>query len=94
MSERPQPTFDPDAAARAVADHLPEVVTPQIDIQDLEHKPSPETRVSRKGVAVEPPGATPNREPHIDMTDFEKEDEKARSAVAEFEEQFAKLPPG
>ena len=85
MSERPQPTFDPDAAARAVADHLPEVVTPQIDIQDLEHKPSPETRVSKKGVAVEP---------HIDMTDFEKEDEKARSAVAEFQEQFGKLPPG
>ena len=34
MPERPQPTFDPDAAARAVADHLPEVATPVIEFQD------------------------------------------------------------
>jgi len=92
MPERPQPTFDPDTAARAVADHLPDVVTPQIDIQDLEHKPSSETRVSKKGVAVRTPSA--DREPHLDLADLEKEDQKARDAVAEFEEQFKKLPPG
>lgn len=83
MPERPQPTFDPDAAARAVADHLPEVVTPQIDIQDLEHKPSAQTRPSRR-----------DEEPHLDLADLEKEDQKTRDAVAKFEEQFRKLPPG
>jgi hypothetical protein len=77
MPERQQPTFDPDSAARAVVDHLPEVVTPQIDIQDLEHEPK------SKG-----------EEPRLDLADLEKEDEKARDAVAEFEKQFQKLPPG
>ena len=36
MPDRRQPTFDPDAAARAVADHLPEVATPVIELQAIE----------------------------------------------------------
>src|SRR5262245_27789911 len=30
------------------------IETPVIDIQDVAHKPSPETRVSNKGVKIEP----------------------------------------
>jgi len=39
MPERRQPEFDPDAAVRAVADDLPDIETPVINIQDLEPKP-------------------------------------------------------
>ncbi len=76
MPDRKQPTFDPDAAARAVADHLPEVATPIIELQPvLEDQPEDE-------------------QPRMDLTDLEKEDQKAREEIAKFEEQFGKLPPG
>lgn len=76
MPDRRQPTFDPDAAARAVADHLPEVATPVIELQAIrEDQPEEEA-------------------PHVDLTELEKEDQKAREEIAKFEEQFRKLPPG
>ena len=39
MPERRQPEFDPDAAIRAVADELPDIETPVINIQDLARNP-------------------------------------------------------
>lgn len=77
MTDRKQPTFDPDAAARAVADHLPEVATPIIELQAIIQEDQP---------ADEPP--------QMDLTDLEKEDQKAREEIAKFEEQFRNLPPG
>jgi hypothetical protein len=85
MPDRQQPTLDTP----------PLIETPVIDIQDLEHKPGPETRVNTKGIDVKPDSRAPlmaeleKLEKHL-----EKEDEKARDAVAEFEEQYRKLPPG
>jgi hypothetical protein len=73
----------------------PEIQTPVIDIQDLEHRPSSETRVNTKVVENKPDSQSPlmaeleNLERHL-----EKEDEKAREAVADFERQYTKLPPG
>jgi hypothetical protein len=75
--------------------HLPErdaefpfIETPVIDIQDLEHQAEPGTRVNSKGVKVEP------RMDELPEMDLEKEDEKAREAIAKFEESISKQPPG
>ena len=78
MSDRRQPEFDPDAAIRAVADDLPDIETPVIHIQDLEHNPQPDTRVNNSGVKVKPPTLT-------------DEDERVLEALAEFEKEYAKL---
>ena len=55
MPERREPEFDPDAAVRAVAEGLPDIETPVIDIQDLARNPKPDTRVNNSGVKVPPP---------------------------------------
>ena len=67
---------------------FPFIETPVIDIQDLEHNAEPGTRVNDKGVKVEP------RVDELPEMDLEKEDEKAREAIAKFEESIAKQPPG
>ena len=59
----------------------PQIETPVIQIQDLEYRPGPETRVNDSGVRVLP------------QIDLSKEDDQAREAVAKLEEQYAKLPP-
>ena len=54
MRERPQPDPVPaDDPPPHPAEPL-KIDTPVIDIQDLEHKPGPDTRVSNKGVRIEP----------------------------------------
>ena len=78
MSERRQPEFDPDAAIRAVADDLPDIETPVINIQDLEHNPQPDTRVSKSGVKVRP-------------RMLPDDDQEVREAIAAFEKEYAKL---
>jgi hypothetical protein len=52
------------------------IETPVIDMQDLEHNPGPQTRVSNKGMRIEPTmdGSA--------IRDFAKEDE---AALAELE---------
>ncbi|MBC8025599.1 MAG: hypothetical protein H7Y89_06390 [Steroidobacteraceae bacterium] len=35
-------------------DDIPKIDTPVIDMQDLEHNPSPETRVNTMGIKVRP----------------------------------------
>ena len=54
MEERRQPSFDPEAAARAIADgNLPGLHTPVIDVQDLEHQSWPDARIGR-GARADP----------------------------------------
>jgi hypothetical protein len=93
MQTRQEPKFDPEAAARAVADSLPGIETPVIDIQDLEHKPGPDTRVNNSGIEVQPdPDPDPADRP---MTEEQlaEADEAALEALAKFEESLKKLPP-
>jgi hypothetical protein len=61
---------------------IPDIKTPVIDIQDLEHKAEPDTRVDNAGVRVLP------------QLDLSKEDEKARKAIEELERSLKEQPPG
>ena len=54
-------------------DEQPQIETPVIDMQDLEHQPHDETRVSNAGVEVLP------------QIDLSKDDEKARKAIEELD---------
>ena len=63
-------------------DDPPQIDTPIIDIQDLEYKPSSATRVSNKGVKIEP------------TIDELPEDEEARESITDFEELLERRPPG
>jgi hypothetical protein len=80
MPQRPLP--DPNT---------PEIETPVIRIQDLEHQPNADTRVNTKGMKVSPPDSPL---PALELGDMEKEDAKVREAIEEFEDQYRKLPPG
>ena len=97
MQEHPRDA-DPEAT--------PQIDTPVIDMQDLEHTPVRGARVSNAGLKVRQ-----RDEPHIsddplaeipeikdehtlpDDPMFAREDEKAREAVEEFEESLKRLPP-
>jgi hypothetical protein len=63
-------------------DDPPQIDTPIIDIQDLEHKPSPTTRVSNKGVRIEP------------TIDELPDDDETHESIAEFEQLLERQPPG
>jgi hypothetical protein len=78
MPERRQPEFDPDAAVRAVADDLPEIETPVINIHDLEPKPQFRARANDSGVKVLPPMPP-------------EDEQEVRDALAEFEREYEKL---
>ena len=85
----------------------PQIDTPVIDMQDLEHRPAHATRVNTAGLRVRPRRGEPHisddpledipeiRDEHTLPEDpmFAREDEKARDAVAEFEESLKRLPP-
>jgi hypothetical protein len=62
--------------------------TPVIDMQDLEHNPTPQTRVPDTGVTIEPKLDTD------DLRDFAKEDEAMFKALEEIEKQISQRPPG
>ena len=64
------------------------IETPVIDVQDLEHKATPQTRVSNKGVRIEP------SIDHMDTRDLAKDDEAAIEALEEFERRLKEQPPG
>jgi hypothetical protein len=64
-------------------DITPQIDTPVIDMQDLEHRPAPATRVNNAGVRIAPP----------DEAIYAREDEKAREAIAKFEEELKRSPP-
>jgi len=78
MAEKPQPDPVPaDDPPPHPAEPL-QIDTPVIDMQDLEHKPGPDTRVSSKGVRIEPTLGD-------DTHDFAREDEAALHAIEELE---------
>lgn len=91
MSERQQTDRDPGNTPSVAESVTPKIETPVIQIQDLEHNPGPDTRVNTKGVKITAPDGPL---PTLEIDTLEREDEKAREAVAEFEEQYRKLPPG
>jgi len=64
------------------------IETPVIDIQDLEHKPGPDTRVSNKGVKIEPSMDT------ADARDIAKEDQDVLEALEELEKSIRQQLPG
>jgi hypothetical protein len=66
----------------------PEIKTPEIDMQDLAHKPGPQTRVSNKGVRIPPPLDSD------DLRDFAKEDEDALVALEQIEKALRGQLPG
>ena len=82
MPDRQMPERDPDIT--------PQIDTPVIDMQDLEHKPAAGNRVNNAGVKINPHSAG---HPLPGESMFAREDEKAREAVARFEEELKRLPP-
>lgn len=94
MPQRPQPDpvpLDeppPHPAEPLELDHLEKIETPVIHIQDLEYIATPHTRVSNKGVRIEP------RLDEKDARDLEREDEAAIEALEEFEKSLKRQPPG
>jgi hypothetical protein len=67
MDIRKPPPLERDAVDE------PQIDTPVIDMQDLEHQPGLDTRVNNAGIQVLP------------QVDLSKEDEEARRAIEEFE---------
>jgi hypothetical protein len=63
------------------------IETPVIRIQDLERNPGPQTRVSNKGVRVQP------RIDSADARDLAREDEKALQAMEAFEKSIREQAP-
>ena len=86
IAEYPEIRND-DSLPRDADDEL-HIETPVIDIQDLEHKPGPLTRVPRKGVKIEP------KLDSIDVRDLAKEDEAALEALEELEKTIRRQAPG
>jgi hypothetical protein len=60
-----------------------------IQSQDLEHQPTPGTRVPNQGVKVQPP--LPDRP---DRRDFQKGENEAQQTVDEFEQSVRNQVPG
>lgn len=73
---------------KPIDEREPKIETPVINIQDLEHNPTPQTRVPNKGVKVEP------KIDSNDLRDFAKEDEAAIEALEELEKQIKRQAPG
>ena len=88
MTQRPQPDPVPVEEPPPHPAEPLQIDTPVIDIQDLEHNPGPHTRVSNKGVKIEP---TLDR---TDQQDVAMGDEAVLQALEELEQQFEKRPPG
>jgi len=63
-------------------DEEPQIDTPVIDMQDLEHQPRPETRVNNAGVEVLP------------QINLAEQDEMARRAIEDLERTLNDQPPG
>jgi hypothetical protein len=87
MPQQPRPDPAPaDEPPPHPAEPL-QIETPVIDMQDLEHIADSRTRVTNKGVRIEP---------HIDdadARDLENADEAAIEALEEFERRTRNQPP-
>jgi hypothetical protein len=88
MAQQPQPIPVPaDEPPPHPAEPL-QIETPVIDMQDLEHKPAPDTRVSNKGVKIEPT---------LDSSEqrgFALGDDAVLEALEELESRFFQEQPG
>jgi hypothetical protein len=94
MPEQPEPDYLSSAPASPVEPL--QITTPVIDIQDLEHQASPETRVSNKGVRIEPK-LEPRIEPRMDSfdeRDHGQEIEEALLALERIEKSLRGELPG
>jgi hypothetical protein len=60
---------------------VPDIETPVIDIQDLEHSPGPATRVNDAGIEVLP------------QLDLAKDDNRVLEAIEELEKSIKDLSP-
>lgn len=88
MVEKPQPDPVPlEDPPPHPAEPL-QISTPVINMQDLEHNPGPATRVSNKGVRVEP------RMDVDDTRDIAKDDEDALIALEQIEKAIRGQLPG
>jgi hypothetical protein len=83
-----QPGPTPDDQPLDASVEPPEINTPVIDMQDLAHKPGPQTRVSNKGVRIPPPLDSD------DLRDFAQEDEDALVALEQIEKALRGQLPG
>ena len=83
MAEKPEPDLGPVEALQITA--------PVIDIQDLEHHATVDTRVSNKGVRVEP---RINSDDERDLAKEEKEEEDALLALEQIEKSLSGQLPG
>jgi len=88
MVEKPQPDRAPDEEPPPHPAEPLQIDTPVIDMQDLEHKAGPGTRVSNRGMRIEP------RIDGGDERDFAREDEDAIHALEEFEKVLREQLPG
>ena len=92
MAEQPQSSPDqdkPDEDEQSPQSTEPlQIDTPVIQMQDLEYNPGPQTRVSNKGVKIEP------RIDSDDQHDFAAGDEAVLQALEELEQQYKEQPPG
>ena len=81
MIEKPDPGPAPDEEEPPPHPAEPlQIDTPVIDIQDLEHKPGSATRVSNKGVKIEP------RFNSEDNRDLARDEEQALLALEQIEQ--------
>jgi len=88
MREKPQPDPVPaDDPPPHPAEPL-QIDTPVIDMQDLEHTPGLDTRVSNKGMKVVP------KMDSTEERDFAKEDEDALLALEQIEISLRRQLPG
>jgi hypothetical protein len=88
MSEKPQPDPVPADEPPPHPAEPVQIDTPVIDIQDLEHNPGPDTRVSNKGVRIEP------KMDYAELKDVAPDDEEALVALERIEKSLAGQLPG
>jgi len=88
MAQQPPPEPNPEPVEPPPHPAEPLVIeTPVINMQDLEYVANAQTRVSNKGVRIEP------RIDDLDRRDLAKEDEAAIEALEEFERSIRNQPP-
>jgi len=88
MAQQPRPEPNPEPVEPPPHPAEPLVIeTPVINMQDLEYVANSDTRVSNKGVRIEP------RIDEMDKRDIAREDEAAIEALEEFEKSMRNQPP-
>jgi hypothetical protein len=88
MAQQPRPEPNPEPVEPPPHPAEPLVIeTPVINMQDLEYVANAHTRVSNKGVRIEP------RIGEADQRDLAREDEAAIEALEEFEKSIRNQPP-